>query len=898
MVTYQNAITIFISYDQRDEALLRELEAHLSVLRRQGLISTWHHGKTIPGTDRTRETKEQLERASIFLLLVSANFLASDHYEGEMHWMLERHEVGQARIIPIIVRSCDWSNASFAHLQVLPTDALPITLWIDRDKAWTDVATGIRRVLRGEPLLLVSTPHSALSLIWGIPFQRNRFFLGQDDLLVELHQRLVKGTATALTQIQAINGLGGIGKTQIAIEYAYRHRDAYSFVFWIRAEHRDTLIADLVSLASQFQLPEQHETDLMKVVIAVKHWLSTHQRWLLIFDNVDDLPLLATFLPGQHAGVILITTRLPHTQPIAEPLQVEQMDEQIGSEFLLRRAGILLPGNTFADVPPQHQQAAHQFCQLVGGLPLALDQAGAYIYERNCSVQDYITFYQQNQQIRVTLLQRRGEVTLGHPQPVITTWMLAFAGVEQDNPAAADLLRACAFLDPDLISEDLLRQGASCWGNTLASVADDPFQWTETVGVLLKYALVRRNRELQSLTIHRLVQTVLKDAMDEPTYHQWTERTIRAVEQVFPQGRKPIDWVICKRLLPHAQCCVDLIKQYDLSSKEATNLLHRVANYLCDHIYSNAELLYLRALAIREKQLGPEHPDTALILFDLATHYQYQSKYAEAEPLFQRALVIREKHLGAEHPDIVRSLIGLGYLYRDQGKYSMAEPLYQHALSIYERQLGPEHPDTAGVLVLLAALYKDQGKYAEAESLFQRALPIQKKNLGEEHFSVATILSHMAALYRQQGKYTEAEALLKQVLSNREQQFGSEHPHTAHTLNRLALIYQHQGKYAEAESLFQRALFIYNQWLGPQNPETLETQLEFATFQQAQGKFQEAVSLYQSVLTNLELNFGPNHPKTMTIRNALAALLRTIEEPDNVVYTDMVPSEQLPTKEE
>ncbi|HEX3642703.1 MAG TPA: hypothetical protein VHV10_15565, partial [Ktedonobacteraceae bacterium] len=159
----------------------------------------------------------------------------------------------------------------------------------------------------------------------------------------------------------------------------------------------------------------EHETDQMKVVTAVKHWLATHMGWLLLFDNADDISLLTPFLPGRHAGAILLTTRATQTQPIAEPLQVELMDEQQGAEFLVRRARLLLPGKAFADMAPQDQQAARQICQLVGGLPLALDQAGAYIDETQCSVQDYLNFYQQYQPIRAKLLQRRGKVTTGHP---------------------------------------------------------------------------------------------------------------------------------------------------------------------------------------------------------------------------------------------------------------------------------------------------------------------------------------------------------------------------------------------------------------------------------------------------------------------------------------------------
>ena len=166
-----------------------------------------------------------------------------------------------------------------------------------------------------------------------------------------------------------------------------------------------------------------------------------------------------------------------------------------------------------------------------------------------------------NQQNRARLLGRRGEGDTGHPETVATTWALAFRRVEQASPAAADLLRACAFLDPDLIPEELLKQGASCWSTELAGVAGDAFEWNETLGELLKYALVNRSREQQALSLHRLVQTVLRDALDGPTARQWAERTVQAVERVFPDGNDVANWETCKRLLPHAQRCAELIEQ-------------------------------------------------------------------------------------------------------------------------------------------------------------------------------------------------------------------------------------------------------------------------------------------------------------------------------------------------
>ena len=608
-----------------------------------------------------------------------------------------------------------------------------------------------------------ATPSSSLppppSSAWTIPFVRNRFFLGQDDVLTQLHRQLTTGATTALTQIQAISGLGGIGKTQMAVEYAYRYRETYPFVFWIRAEHRETLMTDLVSLASVLHLPEQNDPDQMKGVAAVKQWLATHQDWLLIFDNADDLSLLPPFLPEQHHGAILLTTRASQTQPLAEPVTVEQMSEQVGATFLLHRARVLRPDQPLTEAAPAAQQAAGQICQLVGGLPLALDQAGAYIDETQCTVQDYLTFYQQDQQVRARLLELRGKVIAGHPEPVATTWALAFARVEQDSVAAADLLRACAFLAPDLIPETLLRQDAHYWGASLGNVTGDSFQWNETVRELLKYSLVRRSREHQALSIHRLVQVVIRDQMDEQNRQQWTQRAVRAINAAFPKVEHQT-WPQCDRLLPHALLCAELIAQEQMTFPEAARLLNQTGYYLHDRArYAEAEPLYQHALTIRKQQLRPDHPDTASSLNNLAALYYNQGKYGQAEPLYQRALEIHEQQLGPDHPNTASSLNNLAELYRNQGKYEQAEPLYLRALAIREQQLGPLHPDTATSFNNLAALYRDQGKYEQAKPLYQRALTIRERALGPQHPHTQTIRANYAHLLRTMGRDAEAAAL-------------------------------------------------------------------------------------------------------------------------------------------
>jgi len=431
--------------------------------------------------------------------------------------------------------------------------------------------------------------------------------------------------------------------------------------------------------------------------------------------------------------------------------------------------------------------------------PLALDQAGAYIEETGCGFRGYLKVYQDH---RKELLAKRGEQATNYPDSVATTWSLSFQKVKQANPAAAELLRLCAFLAPNKIPDELIMDGAAHWNPPLQQVAD-LFIFDKIMRELLKYSLIKRLSDDKAFSIHSLVQAVQMDTMVLEVRRQWAERVVRAVNDVFPDNPYDIaTWPQCLRYLDQVQACNTLIGQYVLPLIEAADLLNRTGFYLSEHaLYAIAEPLLKRALLIREQQLGTEHPATALSLHNLAALYQGQGKYTEAEPLLKRALLIREQ------------------------------------------QLGTEHPATAQSLNILAMLYRNQGKYAEAELLLKRALAIYEQQSGAMHLDTATCLGSLAILYRNQGKYAEAETLLKRGLAIYEQQLGTAHPDTATWLRSLALLYQKQGKYAEAEPLYQRALRIYKQMLGPEHPDTQQARRNHAILLRTVGRDDEAKQL-------------------------------------------------------
>ncbi|HLX58577.1 MAG TPA: tetratricopeptide repeat protein [Ktedonobacteraceae bacterium] len=582
-------------------------------------------------------------------------------------------------------------------------------------------------------------------VIWTVPYHRNPFFTGREDLLKKLHDHFTQAKTTALTQPPAITGLGGIGKTQTAIEYAYRHKDEYKYVLWVNAAARETLIHDFIEIARLLGLPEKDEQDQNKAVAAVKQWFTGHNRWLLIMDNADDFSLTSEFLPAGDNGHILLTTREQAWGSVAYNLEVEKMDETEGILFLLRRAKILKsPDAPLSEVSHADQDTAAAIVREVDGLPLALDQAGAYIEETRGTLEAYLKTYKRRQK---ELLQERGKDRQYHPDPVAATWSLNFKQVERLNKTAADLLRFLAFLAPDAIPEEMIVAGASKLGRRLKALAIDETLLDQSMKTLNRFSLVQRDTGKRQLFIHRLVQAILRASMTEKTRREWVERTVRAINLAFPDVQDINLWPQCERQLPHALACAELINEYTLTFTEAALLLIKTGYYLKDHAqYEQAEPLYLRALDICEHVLGSNHPNTAQSLNNLAALYRDQGKYEQAEPLYQHALDIDEQALGPNHPDVATDLNNLAELYRDQGKYEQAELLQQRALAIREQVLGPNHPNTAQSLNNLAALYRDQGKYEQAEPLYQRAIAIFEKTLGPDHPNTKTGRGNYAGL--------------------------------------------------------------------------------------------------------------------------------------------------------
>jgi serine/threonine protein kinase/tetratricopeptide (TPR) repeat protein len=757
---------------------------------------------------------------------------------------------------------------------------------------------------------IAATPPDSVPGIWNIPYRRNIFFTGRQQVLNELHDAFFSGKTA--TQTQAISGLGGMGKTQVAVEYAYRYYKDYRAILWVRGDTREKMQTSIVALAGVLKLEEQHEKEQQHVIEAVRAWLRKNSNWLLIVDNIEDLKLVRTLLPATAPGHILLTTRTQTTGNIAQRLDLEKMTLEEGALFLLRRTKMIAQDAALQDVSSEDCQEAQALAAAFAGLPLALDQAGAYIEEAGCSLANYLCRYQAGQ---MKLLGMRGGFAFDHPASVTTTFSATFEKIEKISPTAMELFRFCAFLHPDGIPEGLIVDGAAELGPTLQCVATDPISLDETIVRLRKFSLVNRNAGTNKLSVHPLVQTVLQNSMGEKTRRMWAERTVRAVNLALPDISDFSTWHRCQLYMPHVQRCVELIEEWKIVSPEAARLLEQAGMYLqaqarhaqantlfertldmravlteitpaatvasLSHLfwyyhnqgqYAQAEQPIRQAFKLLQQTPEVEQQLVAVCLGAIAHLCYRQGKYSQAEEYFLQALTIYEKRVGLQHPSVVCTFKGLGDVSLALGKYDLAERFFWDALNLWKQMPEPQHPLMGDCLNSLVRLAMARGKYAQAELYLQQERAHLDQTLQYPHPALASNLNDRALLCIAQGKYKEVEPLLREALTTLEQSVGLQHPIAGCTLDTLGRLAYLQGEYVAAEQFFQRAQRIREQALGVEHPDVLTTVNNLADTYMKQSKLSVAEELYKDVLAARTRILGEEHPAVAQTLQSMAQL--------------------------
>jgi tetratricopeptide (TPR) repeat protein len=684
-------------------------------------------------------------------------------------------------------------------------------------------------------------------------------FKGRDAMLDELRISLTNAPATGASAIvgRALHGLGGVGKTRLAVEYAWRHLDDYAALLLVGADGPETLQRNLAALCAPalLDLPEHQVTEEAAQVSAVLAWLKRNPGWLLIVDNVDTevaAQAVEALLPQLPGGHVLITSRLSNWSGGVEALPLDVLQEPAAVDFLLARTDARRRKQ--ADDAAQARTLAGD----LGGLALALEQAGAYIAQRRLTLAGYLVEWRGQRDKVLTWYDPR---LMQYPKSVAVTWQTSF---DQLGEPARRLLQRLAWLAAAPIPESLLDVAAPG-----AAAEDDGYA---ALAELESYSLVTRADETPSFTVHRLVQEVTRRVADAATLGE----ALGWIDDAFvgePQDVR--DWPVLDPLLPHVRTVAGHADEAGITEPTARLMSLAGALLFGKALHAEAEPLMARVAAIFEKSLDENHPNVATALNNLAQLLQDTNRLAEAEPLMRRALAIDEQIFGAEHPNVAIRLNNLAQLLKDTNRLAEAEPLMRRALAIDEQSFGAEHPTVATDLNNLAQLLQDTNRLAEAEPLMRRALAIDEQSFGAEHPDVARDLNSLAQLLKATNRLAEAEPLMRRALAIDEQSFGAEHPRVATDLNNLATLLQSTNRLAEAEPLMRRALAIDEQIFGAEHPNVAIRLNNLAQLLKDTNRLAEAEPLMARVAAIFEKSLGENHPNVATALNNLAVLLQS-----------------------
>ncbi len=596
---------------------------------------------------------------------------------------------------------------------------------------------------------------------------------------------------------------------------------------------------------------------------------------LLIFDNATDADALRPYLPRGGAARALVTSNAPNWRGVAELVEIRLWAKEIGTDFLIVRTG-----------RERERGAAEDLSEALGGLPLAHEQAAAYCERLEIPLAEYRRRFAA-MPVQMLDTARDAPAEYHDKLTVAKTFALAIDEAGKLHPAAEPLIVHAAMLAPEPIPLFLFAEAREKFGEPLASaLADDGLD--EAVAALRTFALVDRETIIDerdpsistdTIRLHRLVREVATVRRTGEAMGDARCSLVQALAAVYPQGisNAAKAWPQARRLDGLALGLVGRDPAPPKGSEElASYLLNQLAEYR--HValgaYPQARPLFERALAIQEEVFGPDHPQTAASLNNLALLLMDEGDFVASRPLFERALAIDEARFGPHHSDVGRDLNNLALLLMAQGDFASARPLFERALAIDEGNFGPNHPEIATELSNLAALLRAQGEFAAARPLLERALAIREKTPGADHPDTAKTLNGLALIFRDQSDLVAARPLCERALAIFEKALGVDHPDTAAGLSVLASVLQAQGDLTAARPRYERALAIFEKSFGPVHPRTATALNGLAGLLQAQGELAAARPLFERALAIREKALGSDHPDTAASLNNLGLLVQ------------------------
>ena len=689
-------------------------------------------------------------------------------------------------------------------------------------------------------------------------------FVGRERELADLEQALATGPGAV---VQAVHGLGGIGKSALAARYVALHAGRYTQVVWITAEDAAGIEAGLrrFALALEPKLAALPSEALAERATA---WLASHHGWLLVLDNVtspNDISTLLSHL-GAGGGRFLATSRRSAGW------------NRIGAAPV--RLDVLRPGEALAllaqtvGTTPGALDSGDELCAELGFLPLAITQAGAYIAQNQPGYEPGAREYLRLLADHPAHLYATGDEDTDSERTIARTWNITLDRLA-DDPLAGQILRILAWYAPDQIPTGLLDP-----------LAPQPILG-EAIGKLAAYSMLTRTpsnpadpQTFPRLTVHRLVQAVTRTPdpadphRDPDLLAQARDRATTLLDTALPEDwDDPAAWPEWRRLIPHIDALADHTTP-DTDTTHTSHILNQAGLFLDNQGSLTRAASHLhRAHDGYHRVLGADHPDTLASRNNLAYAYESAGDLGRAVPLYEQTLTDRLRVLGADHPDTLASRNNLAYAYESAGDLGRAVPLFEQTLTDRLRVLGADHPDTLASRNNLAYAYESAGDPGRAVPLFEQTLTDRLRVLGADHPSTLTSRNNLASAYESAGDPGRAIPLYEQTLTDRLRVLGEDHPSTLTSRNNLAYAYQAAGDLGRAIPLYEQTLTDRLRVLGADHPSTLNSRNNLAYAYQAAGDPGRAIPLYEITLAACKRVLGEEHPITRTVHGNLAVAI-------------------------
>jgi len=715
-----------------------------------------------------------------------------------------------------------------------------------------------------------------------VPYERNPHFKGRAELLKALYDKLCQSLPDQYNHRVALYGLGGVGKTQLALEYVYQHyRDSqtYDRVYWVSADSQASFFTALQEIGVRTHcLLENKDLKPPEIAARVIRWLNKQENLLFVLDNLDDISVAEEYLlemaPCRH---MLITTRNEHCDDIpAEGLQVPVLDTSEAVELLLRRCKVGAVGEkTEAEI-----EAAQEIVMELGCLPLGIDQAAAYIREASHDIFQFLPSYRQNRKFHHNRTSKRNRM---YSKSLATTWSLSFQKVQENNEGAAHLLKLLAFLNPDGVLIEFLEAGKEGLTGQLHEIVADRTRLYNALAELTRFSLVGRHDEVAPrITMHRLVQSIIQNDLPSSEFNSIVETVIGLCESAFPRSESNGRYTVELRQLGRAyleQVIVAFRVVRRSSSARAGTLLWYVGIFLLDDgNYSLAEEVLTKALEIATSLNGVEDLDTLLLVNQLGLAHWYQRKLDDAQRLQVRGVEGLEILLGKEDTRTLRAMGNLALTYRYQGKLEDAQRLQETVFEVMENELGKEDPATLRAMGNLALTYYHQGKLEDAQRLQETVFERMENELGKEDPAILRAMGNLALTYYLQGKLEDAQRLQETVFGLRQKLLGQSHPETSMAMTDLAITYRDRGMLPRSLELLEDAADKQTGILGPNYTTTLFTYSQLAISYAQDGRLDDAITLLESTLESQKRIMGENHPESKQTAAALDSVYQRQRE--------------------